>query len=137
MAKRSKESGIRLVQRKLSNDELKERVYFIDEVRRLEFEMAELDEVAVRARDRWDQLRKQVSKLRTDGEFSRCTAITLAGKLCKVRTTEDSWLCRTHEIMLSSDMVNLLRPIWIKRNKKKLQERQETLGAISKAEYFG
>ena len=136
MGKRSEKLGIRLVQRKLSNDELKKRVHFIDEVRHLEIEMAEFDEIAVRARDRWFQLRRKVQKLRADGEFSRCTAITMAGELCKGRTLKDSWLCGTHEAMLGSDMYELLRPFEIKSHKNKRQERQETLGAISKAEYF-
>ena len=121
MGKRSEKSGIRLVQRKLSNDELKKRVHFIDEVRHLEIEMAEFDEIAVRARDRWFQLRRKVQKLRADGEFSRCTAITMAGELCKARTLKDSWLCGTHEAMLGSDMYELLRPFEIKRHKKKRQ----------------
>ena len=139
MAKRSKESDIRLVQRKLSTDELKKRVHFIDQVRHLEIEMAEFDEIAVRARDRWSQLHRKVQKLRADGEFSRCTAITMAGELCKVRTLKDSWLCGTHEAMLGSDMYELLRPFEIKRYKAEQEakeQKREGLGGIPKDQYL-
>ena len=139
MAKHSKKSDIRLVQRKLSNDELKKRVHFIDEVRHLEIEMAEFDLIVARARDRWLQLHKKMQKLRADGDFSRCTAITLTGELCKVRTLKDSWLCGTHEAMLGSDMYELLRPFEIKRYKaeqKAKEQKREGLGGIPKAEYF-
>jgi len=139
MGKRSEKLGIRLVQRKLSNDELKQRVHFIDEVRHLEIEMAEFDEIAVRARDRWWTLHKQVQKLRADGEFSRCTAITFAGELCKVRTIKDSWLCGNHEAMLGSDMSKLLQPIRSKRYKEEQErkrQQREGLGGVSKDEYM-
>ncbi len=139
MTKRSEKLGIRLVQRKLSNDELKKRVHFIDEVRHLEIEMAEFDEIAVRARDRWWTLHKQVQKLRVGGEFSRCTAITFAGELCKLRTLKDSWLCGTHEAMLGSDMYELLRPFEIKRYKaeqKAKEQKREGLGGIPKDQYL-
>ena len=139
MAKHSKKSDIRLVQRKLSNDELKKRVHFIDEVRHLEIEMAEFDLIVARARDRWLQLRRKMQKLRADGDFSRCTAITMTGELCKGRTLKDSWLCGTHEAMLGSDMYELLRPFEIKRYKaeqKAKEQKREGLGGIPKAEYF-
>ena len=131
--------NIRLVQRKLSTDELRGRVHFIDEVRRLELEMAKFDDAAVRARDRWFQLHRKVQKLRADGEFSRCTAITMAGELCKVRTLKDSWLCGNHEAMLGSDMHKLLEPIQTKRYKaeqERKRKQREELGGISKDEYM-
>jgi hypothetical protein len=131
--------NIRLVQRKLSTGELTRRVHFIDEVRHLEIEMAEFDEIAVRARDRWYQLHRKVQKLRADGEFSRCTAITLAGELCKVRTIKDSWLCGNHEAMLGSDMYKLLEPFRSKRYKAEQeakQQKREGLGGIPKDQYL-